>query len=269
MTCKPDQPREALATRIATLTEVPAATAYADFIRQGDGGPIPCWGAIEARFAQEFKRDEDRLALWNVLVEAEDRRALLLFIEQSVAHPEVLAKIAADAHRLPPATQRALVGIDEAVGFLRKTAQQLDPAARQLLEDEDARCRERTLMQSRVAQLRAFQYFIPDTIDPQFEGKGHSAVVGSDDTAPIVDSPSKNTDETNQPTETAATETIATVEPGTPTATSPEGLLGEALGVDRGITADTPSVIKTVLARSEANEPSQPAPPAKKTGDES
>ena len=46
-------PRESLSTRIGAL-ELGKAKAYADFIREGDpDGPVPCWGAITKRFADE------------------------------------------------------------------------------------------------------------------------------------------------------------------------------------------------------------------------
>lgn len=170
MTRPADTPRDAHATRIETI-ELPQAKSFASFIRSGDeGGPVPCWGALEERFIADFKEDTDRLKLWNVLVENGDRRSLLIFIEQARSQPDVLAKVVSDAHRLAPELQRAVVSLDEADKLLTKEAKRLHPAARQLWEaGAVARCREREQMEARISQLRAFRYFTPDVFDPKDE----------------------------------------------------------------------------------------------------
>ena len=163
-------PRTLLSDRIETLS-LPQAKGYADFIRTGDpDGPVPCWGALAERFDQDFPKSEDRKALWNVLVEAEDRRPLLLFLHTNRGRPDVMAKVLADAHRLSPALQRALVSLDEVADLVPDHLDKLDPAARQLFEaGAGARAREQELVEARVAALTAFRYFVPDKFDPASE----------------------------------------------------------------------------------------------------
>ena len=167
-----DVPRIALSDRIRTLT-LPQAAPFADFIRKGDpGGPIPCWGAIADRFDETFQADDERKALWNVLVEAEDRRPLLLFLHKNRGRPEVMARVLEDAHRLPVSLQRMLVSLDEVQSLVPKHLDRLHQAARQLYEaGPEARKREREQMEVRVSTLLAFRYFVPDRFDPREEGK--------------------------------------------------------------------------------------------------
>ena len=166
-------PRTLLSDRIETLS-LPQAKGYADFIRTGDpDGPVPCWGALAERFDQDFPKSDDRKALWNVLVEAEDRRPLLLFIHTNRGRPDVMAKVVADAHRLSPALQRSLVSLDEVADLVPDHVGKLDPAARQLFEaGTDARAREKELVEARVGALTAFRYFVPDAFDPAREPGG-------------------------------------------------------------------------------------------------
>ena len=163
-------PRTLLSDRIETLS-IPQAKGYADFIRTGDpDGPVPCWGALAERFEQDFDNSDDRKALWNVLVEADDRRPLLLFLDANRDRPDVMAKVLADAHRLPPVLQRALVSLDEVADLVPEHLDQLDPAARQLFEGgPDARKREKEQVEVRIATLTAFRYFVPDKTDPADE----------------------------------------------------------------------------------------------------
>jgi len=163
-------PRDTLSARIETLS-LPQAKGYADFIRTGDpDGPVPCWGAIAERFDTDFGKSAERKALWNVLVEAADRRPLLLFLHMNRGRPEVMAKVLEDAHRLPPVLQRTLVSLDEVAADVPAHLDRLDPAARQLWEaGPDAVAREREIVEARVKALTAFRYFVPDSFDPANE----------------------------------------------------------------------------------------------------
>ncbi len=163
-------PRDTLSSRIEALA-LPQAKGYADFIRTGDpDGPIPCWGAIAERFDQDFKKTADRNALWNVLIEEGDRRPLLLYLHLNRGRPEVMAKVLADADKLPRVLQRALVSFDEVAHLLPDHLDKLDPAARQLLEaGPEALGRESEQVEARIAQLTAFRYFVPDQGDPADE----------------------------------------------------------------------------------------------------
>ncbi len=179
-------PRETLSARIEALS-LPQAKGYADFIRTGDAtGPIPCWGAIAERFQQDFTTDDDRKALWTVLLEDGDRRPLLMFLHTNRDRPQVMAQVLADADRLPRALQRALVSFDEVADQLPAHLDKLDPAARQLVEaGPEALGRERELVEARMAQLTAFRYFVPDTFDPANEPGGKAPT----DASPVIDQP--------------------------------------------------------------------------------
>jgi len=163
-------PRTLLSDRIETLS-LPQAKGYADFIRAGDpDGPIPCWGALAERFEQDFPESADRKALWNVLVEAEDRRPLLLYLHTNRDRPDVMETVVTEAHRLPPVLQRTLVSLDEVADLLPEHLDKLDPVARQLFEaGREVRQRERELVEARIAALTAFRYFVPDKFDPANE----------------------------------------------------------------------------------------------------
>jgi len=176
-------PRESLSARIETLS-LPQAKGYADFIRTGDpDGPVPCWGAIAERFDTDFAKSDERKALWDVLIEAAGRRPLLLFLHMNRARPEVMAKVLADAHLLPPVLQRTLVSLDEVVDVVPEHIGRLAPAARQLWEaGPDAIARERELVEARVKALTAFRYFVPDSFDPANE-PGAKSISNTDITA--------------------------------------------------------------------------------------
>ena len=215
MTRPADTPRDVHATRIETI-ELPQAKSFASFIRSGDeGGPVPCWGALEERFIAEFKEDADRLKLWNVLVENGDRRSLLIFIEQARNQPDVLAKVVSDAHRLAPELQRAVVSLEEADKLLTKEAKRLHPAARQLWQaGAVARCREREQMEARISQLRAFRYFTPDTFDPKDEPPAKSRTEGPNQPGENTTRPPGSNE--YEPDGTARTPTLVLDQPGLP-----------------------------------------------------
>jgi hypothetical protein len=163
-------PRDTLSARIEALG-LPQAKGYADFIRTGDpDGPVPCWGAIAERFEQDFKRVADRKALWDVVADEGDRRALLLYLHLNRGRPTVMSKILDQVDRLSPALQRALVSFEEVAELLPDHLDKLDPAARQLFEaGPEALARESELVEARIAQLTAFRYFVPDPTDPANE----------------------------------------------------------------------------------------------------
>ena len=163
-------PRETLAARLDALP-LGKAQAYAAFIRRGDpGGLVPCWGAITQRFVEAFPGDDDRLAVLDQLVKEGDRRPLYLFLETSRARPRLLAALCQRAAELPVAVQRALVAMPEAATFVARALDALSPEARRVWDGgEDLKRVERELLGSRVAELTAFQYFLPDAVDPRQE----------------------------------------------------------------------------------------------------
>ena len=177
-------PRETLAARIDALP-LGKAKAYADFIRKGDpGSPVPCWGAITQRFVDAFPGDDDRLAVLDQLIKEGDRRPLYLFLETSRARPKLLAAVCKCAAELPVSVQRGLVAMPEAATFVAGILDKLDPAARRVWDGgEELKRVERELLGSRVAELTAFQYFVPDEVDPRQE---HAKKRATSPTAPAT-----------------------------------------------------------------------------------
>ncbi len=144
---------------------------YARFIEsKEEGQPIPCWGAIADRFVQTFDKDEDRIVIWTELINAGDRRPLLLFIGHNLDRPAVMARVVEDAHLLPVALQQALVSIPDLDELVDERIDAMAPAARQLRDaDPDKRTREREMFEERLSRLRAFRFFVPDEVDPADE----------------------------------------------------------------------------------------------------
>ncbi len=166
----PTSSRTQLATRIEQLAS-PEAQGLATFIRSGDpGGPVPCWGAIIERFTRDFVTDAQRLEVWARLVDEGDRRPMLLFLHVSQDRPAVMARALVDAPRLPRALQRALVSFQGAADLVGEHLASLDAAARQLVQSGPvALAKERELAQTRIKELLAFRYFVPDGHDPAQE----------------------------------------------------------------------------------------------------
>lgn len=167
---KMERPRDELSRRFEKMSS-PKIKAYAAFIAHGEQGqPIPCWGGIADHFVEHFDSDEDRIAIWSVIVNAGDRRPLLLFIGHNLDRPAVMAQVVKDAHLLPVSLQRALASLDELGDLIDKQLETIAPAAQQLREaDPEVRKREREMFDERLARLRAFRFFVPDDVDPADE----------------------------------------------------------------------------------------------------
>lgn len=178
-------PRESLSTRIGAL-DLGKAKAYADFIREGDpDGPVPCWGAITKRFVEAFATDAERLAVLDQLIADGDRRPLFLFLDTSRKRPKLLEALCARAGELPVSVQRALVAMPEAATYVAGSLERLDPSARLVWDGgEDSKRAERELLAGRVGELMAFQYFVPDTIDPRQEPPSERVAAPTDGDAP-------------------------------------------------------------------------------------
>lgn len=178
-------PRESLSTRIGAL-ELGKAKAYAAFIREGaPDGPVPCWGAITKRFVEAFATDAERLDVLDQLIAEGDRRPLFLFLDTSRTRPKLLEALCARVGELPVSVQRALVAMPEAATYVASSLERLDPSARLVWDGgEDSKRAERELLAGRVGELMAFQYFVPDTIDPRQEPPSKRVAAPTDGDAP-------------------------------------------------------------------------------------
>lgn len=162
--------RDRLGAKIAAL-DVERATDYAQFIRTGDpGGPVPCWGAIAKRFEDDFPTDDDRLALMRAVFEQPDKRVLALFLYRNRGRKGVMAALVRNLDRLPPHLQAAAAAIVPPAAVPAEVWDKLEPAARALLDADDAtRAREAEQLEVRAKKLLAFDYFVPDAWAPGVE----------------------------------------------------------------------------------------------------
>jgi len=142
--------RERLADRVDKIgTETTRALAkFAT--RKGANGELPCWGAI-AEFV-ERNLDEDELEdLWRAMVEAGDTQAQLVLLSIVRDKPELVRRVARDEAVLSPVVRQAL-------------------SALQTPTDSDSVRR----FETRVNELLAVQYFVPDSVEPKRESQRRS-----------------------------------------------------------------------------------------------
>jgi hypothetical protein len=168
--------RERYAARIEAVGGR-SAKAYAAFVRAGDPRePRPCWGGIIERFLATFPSDDERLPMLAPILELGDRRAALLIIATSRAHPRLLEALCTQAGALPVDAQRALVATREAAAYVAEHIDVFCDDARALFEGSDRRRRaELEQLDSRVATLTALPYFVPDAVDPANEPRADAA----------------------------------------------------------------------------------------------
>ncbi len=165
----PGGPRTAIAKRLDVL-DTKRATSFAAFIQLGDGGPIPCWGAIAEQFDAEFTEDDERMVVLSALIEEGDRRALLLFLHLARPRPAILARMARRARKLPLSVQRALISLPEAEDAVQRSLKRFAPSVQAFYRgDAQAVVREHERFEDRIRELLAFRYFVPDTFDPREE----------------------------------------------------------------------------------------------------
>ncbi|MCP4602368.1 MAG: hypothetical protein GY847_17945 [Proteobacteria bacterium] len=159
--------REMLAERFDRVT-LPKAKELATFIRQRDKhGRLPCWGTITDRFDNDFTSDESRMEIWKSLVDAGEKRTLLLYIHACRARPTVIEDVLKDAESLPEVVQRALISIEELEDQIKPHLSKFKPAAQQIAEsDPDTKRRERQATQVRISKLMALRFASTERQDP-------------------------------------------------------------------------------------------------------
>jgi len=142
--------RERLAERVSKIgTE--ATEALAKFaIRGGAKGELPCWGAI-AEFVEHNLDDVELEDLWEAMVEAGEPQPQLVLLSIARNKPALIQRIARDEAILSPPVRHAL------------------DALRNPNDTESTR-----RFETRVNELLAVQYFVPDSVEPKRESQRRS-----------------------------------------------------------------------------------------------
>ncbi len=141
-TTRPFQvPRTSISARLEKIG-VGRAAEYAQFIRgEEQDKPLPCWGAIAERFAQDFVSASERLVVLDELVQEGDKRPLFLFIHTARQDTELLDRL-----------------------------DKFGPVAQALWKrGAEALYRENEVFEARTAELLSFRFYVPDEFDPLVE----------------------------------------------------------------------------------------------------
>ncbi len=143
----------------------PALRAFADAIVDNDGARYACWGNLAEHVLEKLDTVDERLALWNALIEANDRRPMLLFLDLVREQPDVLRAVLADLERVPPAIQCALVSMKETESLLEPALPHLCAAALEIIGGgEDSKTRERSVYAAHMASLRGQRAAAPSCL---------------------------------------------------------------------------------------------------------
>jgi hypothetical protein len=144
----------------------PATRALADVVTAAPEGRVACWGDLVAYVRDHFQRDDDSIALWQVLTAVGDRRPQLLFLDLHRARPTVLRSILADAAHVPSLVQCALVSMPEAEPLLANLPEGIAPAAREIAAGTpQIRVRERAVYEAHMGSLRVQRASAPYSPD--------------------------------------------------------------------------------------------------------
>ena len=144
-------------TDVFARSATPAVQAFARCVLDPRGGQRACWGNLAEDVERMFVETSDSLAFWQALVEVDDARALLVFLDLSRGRREVLGGVARSVSTLPAIVQCALVVMPEVEGLISAEAD-LHPAARELLASDAAtRLLEHEVHQARMRALRAWR----------------------------------------------------------------------------------------------------------------
>ena len=114
-----------------------------------------CWGSIVGDLERICTETDDYLALFDILIEVKDIRALFLFLLAARKRPAVFEHVAAHADKLPRSVQCAVVSLPEFDEVAHVSADKLCPAAREVLLDPHARREARISWEAHAAQLQS------------------------------------------------------------------------------------------------------------------
>lgn len=143
--------RETLADRVASIGTV-GAKALAEFVgRKGAKGELPCWGAIAAHIKKNLSDDASLESLWRTVVEAGDARPQLVLLSVFKDNSKLVEMAARDEMNVSAVVRQAL------------------SALRNPNDTESNRG-----FETRVNELLAARYFVPDSVEPQRESQRRS-----------------------------------------------------------------------------------------------
>ena len=143
--------RDTLASRVGAIG-TSAAKALAEFVtKPGVNGAVPCWGAIVDQVSQDLNDDASLEAMWKSMVAAGDPRPLIVLLHLFKDRPKLVELAARDQASVPPSVRQGLRALQHPT-------------------DMDAN----RGFETRVNELLAFRYFVPDSVDPLRESQRRS-----------------------------------------------------------------------------------------------
>jgi hypothetical protein len=114
-----------------------------------------CWGTIVGDLERICTETDDYIALFDILAELKDVRALFLFLRAARKRPVVFEHVAANVDRLPRTVQCAVVSLPEFDEIPGTPVDKLCPAAREVLLDTVSRREARLSWEAHAGQLNS------------------------------------------------------------------------------------------------------------------
>jgi len=143
--------RESLAARVARIG-TKSAKALAEFAsRTGASSELPCWGAIAEHIQENVVDDASLESLWRAMVEVGDPRPQLVLLSILKDKPKLIDLAALDEGNVSPVVRQALTAL-------------------RFPDDTESN----RGFETRVNELLAVRYFVPDSVEPQRESQRRS-----------------------------------------------------------------------------------------------
>ncbi len=117
-----------------------------------------CWGTLVEALERLCTSDADYLALFDILVNLEDARPLILFMSAVRTREEVLRHMLKRAGELPRSVQCALVTMPECEALLAELAPRTCAAAMELASDAEKRRVSQPVYASHMGALRSMRW---------------------------------------------------------------------------------------------------------------
>jgi hypothetical protein len=117
-----------------------------------------CWGTLVGDLERICTENDDYLALFDILVQLKEARALLLFVMAVRKKPAIFEHVARRADELPRTVQCALVSLPDFDEISRTPRETLCAAAREVLLDPIARTEARIEYEAHTGHLRSMDW---------------------------------------------------------------------------------------------------------------